>query len=104
MLVSFAVNAPLPPLVTVPPQLPVRFGGFATTNPAGKMSVNPIPFKVTLVFGLLIVKLNVLLVFNAMLVGLNDLVMVGAAATVRFAVAILPVPPLVELTLPVVLV
>src|SRR5258708_20355923 len=36
--------------------------------------------------------------------GLNDLVMVGGEATVRLAVAVLPVPPLVELTEPVVLV
>jgi hypothetical protein len=34
----------------------------------------------------------------------NTLVMVGGEATVRFAEAVLPVPPLVELTLPVVLV
>src|SRR5207237_3033115 len=56
------------------------------------------------VFGLLIKKLNVLLVFSAMLVGLNDLVMAAGEATVRLALAVLPVPPLVELTFPVVLV
>src|SRR5258708_902816 len=50
------------------------------------------------------VKLNVLLAFSAMLVGLNDLVMLGGAITFRFALAVRPVPPLVELTAPVVLV
>jgi hypothetical protein len=74
MLVSFADSAVLLPLVTVPPQTPVRFGGFATTSPAGRLSVNPIPVSVTLLFGFVIVKLNVLLAFNTMLVGLNDLV------------------------------
>src|SRR5260370_41833502 len=50
------------------------------------------------------VKLSVLLLFNAMLVGLNALVMVGGLATVRVAVLLAaPVPPLVELTAPVVL-
>jgi len=53
---------------------------------------------------LLIVKLNALLPFSAIVVGLNDLVIVGALATVRLADAVLPVPPLVEVTLPVVLV
>jgi len=50
------------------------------------------------------VKLNVLLLLIAMLVGLNDLLMVGGAITAKLAVAVLPVPPLVELTEPVVLV
>src|SRR5260370_390344 len=50
------------------------------------------------------VKLSVLLLFNAMLVGLNALLMVGGLATVRVAVLLAaPVPPLVELTAPVVL-
>ena len=35
---------------------------------------------------------------------MNDLTMDGGAITVRFAVAVFPVPPLVELTAPVVLV
>jgi hypothetical protein len=97
---------PLPAVaVIVPlPQEPVTLGVEATVTPAGKLSVNATPLRATLVFGLLMVKLNVLLVFSAMLVGLNDLVMEGGWATVRLALAVLPVPPLVELTLPVVLV
>src|SRR5947207_6603758 len=97
---------PLPAVaVIVPlPQHPVTLGVAATTKPAGRLSVNATPLSATLVFGLLMLKLNVLFAFSAMLVGLNDLVMVGGLATVRLAVAVLPVPPLVELTLPVVLV
>jgi hypothetical protein len=97
---------PLPATaVIVPlPQEPVTFGVAATTTPAGRLSVNATPLRVLKVLGLVIVKLSVLLLFSAMLVGLNDLVMVGGLATVRLADAVLPVPPLVEVTLPVVLV
>jgi hypothetical protein len=70
---------PLPAVaVMIPlPHEPVTFGVAATTNPAGKLSANPTPLRPVVVFGLLIVKLNVLLEFNGMLVGLNDLVSVG---------------------------
>jgi len=37
--------------VAVPPQVLLRFGVAATTRPAGRLSVNAIPFSVTLVFG-----------------------------------------------------
>lgn len=49
---------------------------------------------------------NVMLVvpFSGMVVAPNDFVMLGALATVSPALAVLPVPPLVELTFPVVLV
>jgi hypothetical protein len=100
------LTLPLPAVaVIVPlPHVPVNALGVATTRPAGKLSVNATPLSATLVFGLLIWKLNVLLPFTAMLVGLNDLVIEGGEATVRLAVAVLPVPPFVELTFPVVLV
>ena len=42
--------------------------------------------------------------FSGMLAAPNTLVMVGGVATVKLADAVLPVPPLVEVTLPVVLV
>jgi hypothetical protein len=97
---------PLPATaVIVPlPQEPVTLGVAATTKPAGKLSVNATPLRGLKEFGLVMVKLSVLLAFSAMLVGLNDLVMVGGLTTVRLVVAVLPVPPLVELTFPVVLV
>jgi hypothetical protein len=96
---------PLPATaVIVPlPQLPVNPFGVATTTPAGKVSVNATPLSATFVFGLLIWNVSVLLVFSGMLVGLNDLVIVGGEATVSVAVLLVaPVPPLVELTAPVV--
>src|SRR5258708_4449753 len=91
--------------VIVPlPHEPVTFGVAATTTPAGRLSVNATPLKATLVFGLLMLKLNVLFALRAMLVGLNDLVIAGGLATVSVAVLLVaPVPPLVELTAPVVL-
>ncbi len=70
-LLMFGVLATCNP---VPPQPLLMFGVLATCNPAGRLSVNARPFSVTLLFGFVIVKLNVLLAFNTMLVGLNDLV------------------------------
>jgi len=100
LMLPLAATAVMVPL----PQVPVMLGVAATTRPAGKLSVNATPLSATFVFGLLMLKVSVLLAFRATLVGLNALVMVGAEATVRLAVAVLPVPPLVEVTLPVVLV
>ena len=91
--------------VTVPPQLlPLMLGGVATTSPAGRLSVNAIPFSVTFVFGLLMVKLSEVVPFSGIEAAPKSLVIDGGDATVRFAVAVLPVPPLVEVTLPVVFV
>ena len=90
--------------VAVPPHVLLRFGVEATTNPAGKLSVNAMPLSATLVFGLLTLNVSEVVPFNGMLTAPNALVIVGAEATVRLAVAVLPVPPLVEVTLPVVLV
>jgi hypothetical protein len=42
--------------------------------------------------------------FSGMLAAPKALAMLGAVATVRLAVAVLPVPPLAEVTAPVVLV
>src|SRR6185369_14758444 len=53
--------------------------------------------------GLVIVKLNDVVPFNGIVAAPNDLLIDGGATTVTFAEAVLPVPPLVELTLPVVL-
>jgi hypothetical protein len=59
--VQLALAASVPPLrltdpdpptaVAVPPQVLLRFGVEAITNPAGKLSVKAIPFRVTAVFG-----------------------------------------------------
>ncbi len=73
------LTLPLPATaVIVPlPQVPVKPLGVATTTPAGKVSVNATPLSATLVFGLVMVKLNVLLVFTGILIGLKDLVIVA---------------------------
>jgi hypothetical protein len=101
------IKLPLPATaVNVPaPQLPVRPFGVEITTPAGNVSLKPTPVNAVEAFGLVMVKLSVLVPPTAMLVGAKDLVIVGAAmpATVRVAVAVKPVPPSVELTVPVVL-
>lgn len=91
--------------VNVPPQSLLILGTAATTRPAGKLSVNVIPVKVTsllggveLLFGFSMVKLNKVDWFWAMVLGRNSLLIVGGKATPRVADAVLPVPPLVELT------
>src|ERR1041384_4314972 len=90
--------------VVVPPQLLLSPFGVATTRPAGSVSLNVTPLSARLVFGLLMLKVNEVLAFSRMLAAPKAFVIVGGVPTVRFAVAVLPVPPLVEVTLPVVLV
>ena len=90
--------------VAVPPQVLVRFGVDATTRPAGKLSVKATPFNVTFVFGFWMLNVSEVVPFSGMLAAPKALAMAGGEATVRFAVAVLPVPPLVEVTAPVVFV
>jgi hypothetical protein len=96
--------APAVAVIVPPPQDPVRPFGVETTRPAGKLSVNATPVNDWLAFGLLIVKLSEVLPPTGMLAAPNDLVMAGGVATLKFAVAVLPVPPFVEVTAPVVFV
>src|SRR5579859_274414 len=114
LIVQLAFAASVPPVrliepepaaaVAVPPQVLVSPFGVATTRPAGSVSVNAIPVSATLVFGLLMLKVNAVLAFSSMPAAPKALVMVGGAPTVRLALAVFPVPPLVELTAPLVLV
>jgi hypothetical protein len=90
--------------VAVPPQVLLNALGVATTRPAGRLSVKAIPVSVTLVFGFWMVNVSDVVPFSGMVAAPNTLVMVGGEATVKLAVAVLPVPPLVELTAPLVLV
>ncbi len=98
--------------VTTPPQSLLTLGDAATTSPAGKLSVNAIPVKGTstgggvplLLFGLVMVKLSKDVPFWKVVSGRKTLLMVGGMATLRLAVAVLPVPPLVEVAFPVVFV
>ena len=85
-----------------PPQVAVG-PAVATVNPAGSVSVNPTPVSATW-FGLLRVKVNADVAPNAMLVGANAFAITGGATTVSVAVLLIaPVPPLAEVTAPVVL-
>ena len=89
--------------VNVPPQVLLALGDAATASPAGKLSVKPSPLN-GVAFGFTSVNVSVVVPFNGTLVAPNALLIVGTAATVRFALAVLPVPPLVEVTAPVVFV
>src|SRR5262249_28828791 len=91
--------------VGVPPQVLLRFGVEATSTPAGRLSVKLSPFSVTLLFGFVILMVSKLVPFNGIFVGANVLVTVAGEATIKVAVLlVVPVPPFVELTAPVVFV
>lgn len=96
--VALAVGAKVPPQVLVAPGVP------ATTRPLGKLSTTPTPVRaMVLEAGLVIAMVRTELVLTGTLVGAKALVMVGGATTTKVAEAVVPVPPLVELTVPVVL-
>ena len=108
---AFAANVPAERLmlpdpataVAVPPQVLFKALGVATTRPAGRLSVKAIPVRLA-VFGFVMLKVSEVEPFNGMLAAPNALVIVGGASvTVRLADAVPPVPPSVEVTLPVVL-
>jgi hypothetical protein len=84
--------------VAVPPHELVRPGVAPTTRPAGRLSVNARPVSVTFVFGFEILKVSVVVPFSGIADNTKPLVIEGGAATVRFAEAVVPVPPFVELT------
>ncbi len=71
--------------------------------PDGRLSVTATPVSVVDALGFVIVRVRVDVPPEPMPVGLNDLVIVGAATTVKVALAVRPLPPFVELTAPVVL-
>jgi hypothetical protein len=84
-------------VVTVPPQMEALPVG--TVIPAGKVSVNDTPVSGSAAFGLVRVKLSEVICPTWIDDAVNDFIIVGAEATVRSAMAVLPVPPLAELTL-----
>src|SRR6266700_4974628 len=101
---SVTLPEPAVAVIVPPPHDPVRPFGVATTRPAGSVSVNATPVRgMVLAAGFVIVKLKLVEPFSGIVAAPNALVMVGGVATARFAVAVLPVPPLVDVTLPVVL-
>src|SRR6478672_9869926 len=89
-------------VVSVPPQTVAV--AFATVRPVGSVSVNATPVRATvLAAGLVIVNVSEVVAFRAMLLGLKTLAIDGGATTLIDAEAVPPVPPSVEVTLPVVL-
>ena len=91
--------------VAVPLQVLFRFGVAAITSPAGRVSVNDSPVRLTFVFGLLMLMVSDVVPFSGILLAPKLLVTLAGEATIRVAVLLVaPVPPLVELIAPVVLV
>ena len=89
-------------VVSVPPQTVAE--ALATVRPVGSVSVNATPVSATaFAAGFVIVKVSDVVAFRAMLLGLNTLAIEGGATTLMEAEAVPPVPPSVEVTLPVVL-
>jgi hypothetical protein len=82
--------------VAVPPQVLLRPGVEATTKPAGRVSVKASPVSAKPLLGLLRLKVNEVVPFSGMFDAPKAFVMAGGLLTVRFADAVLPVPPFVE--------
>jgi len=90
--------------IVPPPHTPVTPFGVLVTRPAGKGSGNVTPVSDRLMLGLVMVKLREVDPFSGILAAPKVIVIVGAVATIRFAVAVFPVPPFVDVTGPVVFV
>ena len=88
-------------LVRVPPPHVVEVP-LATVNPAGSVSVKPTPV-ISNVFELVIVNVSEVVAPIGIVAAPNALVIVGGEATDMLALAVLPVPPLVDVTAPVTL-
>ena len=72
--------------------------GVATTKPAGSESVNATPVKEVVVLAFVIVKVREVVAFTSMVPAPNVFVIDGGDRTVKVAVEVFPIPPLVELT------
>jgi len=84
---------------------PVSPLGVATSKPGGRLSLNATPVRGNeFVDGLVTTNVSEVAPFNGIVSAPNVLLICGGLATVRFADARLPVPPLVEVTAAVVLV
>jgi hypothetical protein len=90
--------------VNVPPQVLVAIGAASTSRPAGKVSVKLRPESpFGLAAGLVMVIVKVEMPPTCTPVGEKAFAMVGGMKTLSVALAVPPIPPSVELTLPVVL-
>lgn len=89
-------------VVSVPPQTVAE--ALATVKPVGNVSVNATPVKATvLAAGFVMVNVSDVVALSPIVAGLNTLAIDGGATTLTLAEAVPPVPPSVEVTLPVVL-
>ena len=90
--------------VTVPLHVLLTPGTAATCSPFVSVSLNAIPFSaVAFAAGLVMVNVTVVVAFSGMLAAPKAFEIVGGPVTLRLAVLLVaPVPPLVELTAPVV--
>ncbi len=91
-------------VIVPPPHAPERPFGVETTKPAGSVSVNETLLIGKTVLAFVIVNDKGVEPFNWMLAAPKALVKVGALMTFKVAVAVFPLPPLVEPTAPVALV
>lgn len=89
--------------VGAPQPAVVAFGVAATSMPAGNASVKATPVRAVPVFGFVIVNVSVLTPPTTIGFGENAFAIEGGATTLMLADAVPPVPPSVEVTLPVVL-
>jgi len=86
------------------PQLLFSPLGVATTSPAGKLSVNASPVSPSPLLGFDKAKFKLVVPFSGMVAAPKLLLMLAGEATVKLADAVLPWPPLTEVTWAVVLV
>jgi hypothetical protein len=87
-----------PPGLVVPLHVSLTLPNPIICRLAGTVSLNAIPVKATVVFGLVIVNVRLVVPFSGMLAAPKAFAMVGGATTVMLANAVLPVPALVEVT------
>jgi hypothetical protein len=91
---------PAAAVIAPPPQLPFNpLLGVVTTNPAGRVSVNPTLLIEFAEVVLVTMKVKLVVPFKGMEEAPNAAVRVGAERTARLAVEVLPAPPFVEVTL-----
>jgi hypothetical protein len=99
---ALKLTDPEPATAVAVPQVLLRPLGVATTNPVGKLSVKAKLVR-PMVLGFEMVIVRLVLAFRGIEGAPKALLIVGGLATVTVAEAVLPVPPLVEVTAPVVL-
>jgi len=91
---------PATAVIVPPPQVPANPFGVATTNPAGSVSVNATPACAVEESGLFTTKVKVVDPPSATFAAPKVFVITAGVTTAKFADAVFPVPPLVEVTAP----